>query len=563
MTSSTERGPAVSLSLKGDGVAAAYATGALALHDGEAKATSEIALPKGAVAAAPYAEGWLVAMPDSTHLVPVSPSKPVRGKAAMFADGGSDIAAFAVAVDGIAVARAESLELWTHAGKPRWSVTSGPWIATAILPGHVLALGADGALAFAAARDGSMIGTLRLASTEDPTAWRLAVIDASKVVLALGEFLVWVDVATKKTIRRVRCKEKVTALAADAEFVAAGLEGGDVSIFRAASGDPGATLEAHPGGVRLVAMGKAALFSAGAEGALRAFPRSELDVAKAKSAPVTALHARGDLVAVGDHTGAVQVLKGGLPVMTRPLGETILSVHLARNDALIVASPRLVLHATKPWDKPRPLALRTKASAFAADEDYAFAGTDAGSVDVYDLAESTHVTTYALSDGDVTALVRLPGKLLVVGTGALDGRVFLVDVTEAKVKSRLEPHDEAFGVTCLAADPRGRLVASGADDGSIALIDPSKGKVLARLRVRETPVSLAFDDAGRRLACVFADGAAALVHLGPRGATMEDVPLTGASRAAWGADAVFGFGDGRVQRLAVKANGEGVRARPD
>ncbi|MBS2019861.1 MAG: hypothetical protein JST00_43765 [Deltaproteobacteria bacterium] len=560
----TARGPAVSFALKGDGLAAAFESGLLHLHDAEAKITSEVALPKGALGALPYAEGWLVRMPNATHLTPVGgggEKKPVRGKAALFADGGSDIAAFAVAVDGIAIARAESLELWTHAGKPRWSVPSGPWVATAMIPGHVLALGEDGALAFAASRDGSTVGTLRLASTEPPSEWRLAVIDPTKVVLALGEFLVWVDVASKKTLRRVRCKEKVTALAADAEFVAAGLEGGEIQVFRAGSGEPGALLAAHDGGVRLLALGKAALFSGGAKGGVKATPRLELDVAPAKTAPVTALASRGDLVALGDHAGTVQILKNGLPLVTRPLGEEILSVSLTRSDSLVVASPRLVLVLPKPWDKPRPLALRTKATAFAADEDYAFAGTDSGAVDVYDLAESTHVTTYALSDGDVTALARLPGKLLVVGTGALDGRVFVVDVTEAKVKSRLEPHDEAFGVTCLASDPRGRLVASGADDGSIALIDPAKGKVLARLRVRETPVSLAFDDAGRRIACVFADGTAALVHLGPRGATMEEIQLSGASRTAWGASAVFGFVDGRVQRLSVKANGEAA-ARP-
>jgi len=129
------------------------------------------------------------------------------------------------------------------------------------------------------------------------------------------------------------------------------------------------------------------------------------------------------------------------------------------------------------------------------------------------------------------------------------------------VLHRLEPHDEAFAVTCLAYDPRGRIVASGADDGSIALIDPAKGKVLARLRVRETPISLAFDSDGRRLACVFADGTAGLVKLGPRGASMEDVPLTGAARVAWGDEAVFGFLDGRVESLPGTSKGEGARAR--
>lgn len=500
-------------------------------------------------------------MPESTHLVPVNPQKPVRGKAAMFADGGSDITAFAVALDGIAIARAESLELWTHAGKPRWSVASGPWVATAIFQGHVVALAEDGALVFTAMKDGSTVGTLRLASTEPATEWRLAVIDPARVVLALGDWLVWIDVATKKTLRRVRAKEKVTALAADPDFVVAGLEGGGVETFRAGTGDPGAAFDAHEGGVSLLALGKGALFTGGARGGVRAWKRGELDVRERPSAPVTALGARGDVVAVGDVAGNVRVLEAGKEVASRPLGEPVLFAHVARGDVIVAATSRVVLAAGRPWDKPRPIALRTKATAFAADEDYAFAGNETGSVDVYDLAESAHVTSYALSDGDVTALVRLPGKLLVVGTGALDGRVFVVDVMEAKVLHRLEPHDEAFGVTCLACDPRGRLVASGADDGSIALLDPAKGKVLARLRVRETPVSLAFDGAGRRIACVYADGTAGLVELGARGARVDEVPVTGASRAAWGDDAVFGFADGRVQRLAGGEKREAPRPR--
>jgi len=548
--------------LKGDGVAAALESGVLVVHDVEAKPGAEVTLPKGACGACPFADGWLVRLAASTHLVPVSPSRPVRGKAAMFADGASDITAFTVAVDGIAVARAASLELWTHAGKQRWSVEGGPWVATAIVPGHVLALAEDGALVFTAMRDGSTAGVLRLASTEPASSWRLAVIDPTRVVLALGDWLVWIDVATKKTIRRVRANEKVTALTADAEWVVAGLENGTVQSFRVATGDPAASFEAHEGGVRLAALGKGALFTAGERGGVKAFTRAQLDVEQRATAPISALASRGDVVAVGDHAGNVRILEGGVERASRALGEPIVSVHLTRARALVVASSRVVLAAPPPWSAPRPLALRAKATAFTADDDYAFAGTDSGSVDVYDLAESTHVTSYALTDADVTALVRLPGKLLVVGTGALDGRVFVVDVVDAKVLHRLEPHDDAFGVTCLATDPRGRLVASGADDGSIALIDPVKGKTLARLRVRETPVSLAFDDAGRRLACVFADGTAALVQLGPRGATIDEITLSGAAKVAWGDEAVFGFGDGAVQRLAGGAR-EPARARAD
>jgi len=533
----------------------------LGLFDGEAKRTGEVAMPAGALLAMPFGSGWLVQTTGATHLTPVDPAKPVRGKAAMFADGGSDVTAFAVAVDGIAVARTGSLELWTHAGKQRWVVESGPWLQTAIVRGHVLALGEDGALVFTQMRDGATVGTVHLASTEAATEWRLAVIDAGRLVLGLGDWLVWIDVVTKKTLRRVRAKDRVTSLAADGEWVAAGLADGSVQIFRAEDGEPGASFDAHEGGVAVLALGKKALFTAGVSGPVRAFPRTSLGAARRVASPVTALAARGDLVATGDQLGNVRILKAGAEVGIRPLGEPVTSVFLGKTGALVAASGRMVTSAAPPWDAPRPLALRTKATSFAADDDYAFAGTEAGSVDVYDLGEGTHVTTYALAEGEVTALARLPGRLLVVGAGALDdGKIFVVDVTEAKVVHRLEPHDEAFGVTCLAADARGRLVASGADDGSIALLDPVRGKVLARLRVRETPVSLAFEASGRRLACVFADATAGVVELGNRGATIDDLALRGVSRVAWGDDVAFGFADGRIERVQPGRKGEPARA---
>lgn len=559
---------ALALVARADGAFAVEESGVLGVYDAEGKRTSAIALPSGAVQAQPFADAWLCRVPGVTHLAP-SNAKPVRGKPSVFADGGTDVTAFAVAVDGVAVARTESLELWTHAGKQRWSV-AGSWLALTIVTGHVIALAEDGALVFTAMRDGSTVGTLRLASTEPATEWRLACIDAARVVLGLGDWLVWIDVATKKTIRRVRTRDKVTALAADAEWVVAGTDTGWAQAFSSDSGDPGAAFEAQQGGVIALALGKKTLFSggsAGSEPGVRAWPRASLDVAKRSASPVTALAARGDLVAVGDGSGIVRVLRAGNEVWARPIGDVPTAVHLARGNVVVAATSKVILHSTALVSvadaaaaPARPLALRAQATAFAADDDYAFSGTDSGLVDVYDLAEATHVTSYALSDGDVTALARLPGKLLVVGTGALDGRVFIVDVTEAKVLHRMEPHDEAFGVTCLAHDPRGRIVASGADDGSIALIDPLKGKVLARLRVRETPISLAFDKEGRRIACVFADGTAGLVKLGPRGATIEEIPLTGVARVAWGDEAVFGFTDGRIERLAVSPSPVAARS---
>jgi WD40 repeat protein len=215
----------------------------------------------------------------------------------------------------------------------------------------------------------------------------------------------------------------------------------------------------------------------------------------------------------------------------------------------------VLLRAPKPWGLPKPLALRSTASAFAADDLYAFAGTLNGSVDVYDLESGRPVTTYALSQDDrITALARLPGALLAVGTGALDGRVMFVDVAEAKIVHRLEPHQEAFGVTSLACDARGRIVASGGDDGIVALLDPAKGRVLARLRMPETPIALAFEQSGRRLACAFADGAAAIITLAATGAAVDDVSVKNVAKVAWGAQApVFGLNDGAVSRGSASA----------
>ncbi len=500
---------------------------------------------------AAFSDAWLVRVQGATALSPTN-AKPVRGKLSVFADGGSDVEAFAVAVDGVAVARSESVELWTHAGKLRWSVP-GAWVAVAIVPGHVISLATDGVLAFMTMRDGSTAGTLHLASTTPAASWRLAVIDSARVVLALGDWLVWIDVATRKTIRRVRARESVTAVTADATWVVAGTEAGWVQAFASETGEPGGSFEAEEGGVNALALGKKTLFAGGQKPGVRAFPRTKLAVTKPAASPVTSLAARGDLLAVANDAGQLQWLRGGLEVASHALGESLKSVFLGRTETLVSATSRVILSVSPPWKDVRPFALRAPLTAFAADDDYAFAGTDSGSVDVYDLGESTHVTSYALSEADITQLARLPGRLLVVGTGALDGRVFVVDVTEAKVLHRMEPHDEAFGVTCLVSDPRGRIVASGADDGSIALIDPVKGKVLARLRVRETPVSLAFDREGRRLACVFADGTAGLVKLGPKGATIENLSLAGATCVAWADEAMFGFSDGRVEPLAGSA----------
>jgi hypothetical protein len=371
----------------------------------------------------------------------------------------------------------------------------------------VVTIELDGGLLFVN-KQGEEEGTLRLASVDPPDTWRIAKLTWTQLVLAMGEWLVWIDGDSRKVIRRVRARGKVADVIVEGPKLVARLEDGLTQTFDVATG--------------------------------------EAKVA----APVTAMCARGDLVISGDKAGRVRIQKNDTDLGSLSAGETVIGVHLTKKELAVAATARVLVRAPKPWTAPRPIALRAPSSAFAADDAYAFVGTMTGSVDVYDLENGKAVTSYDLSSDDrITALARLPGACLAVGTGALDGRVLLVDVAEAEIVHRLTPHQEAFGVTCIATDPRGRLVASGGDDGMVILIDPAKGRVLARLRMPETPVSLAFEQTGRKLACAFADDTAAIISLGAKGASVDEIEVRNVAKVAWTTNGpVFGLGDGGITR---------------
>lgn len=521
------------------------------LFDAKGARVGEQKLDKRAEAVARFGDEWLVLCEKQKHLGRVSQGS----STAPFAAGKGTIGAFGVGRDdAVAVARGEAIELWSRDDEKRWSAKGGPFLQAAVARDHVVALGEDGALYFFGRDKGEAFGALRLASPDPVEGWRLAHVDGCVVVLALGEWLVWIDTGTRKTIRRVRARSKVSAVAADPAHVVVAVEEGFVQAFRASTGEPRASFSVHEDGVAAIALGAEALFTMGSSGAgnVRACDRETLDVTVRAASPVCSIAARGGIAAVGDRSGRVRVL-GSSSADLREVGafttgEGPRGLFVAKDETVIAACSRVVMRVQPPYQAPRPIALRAAPTAFAADEGYVFAGTQTGAVEVYELAAGRHVTTYALSSDDrITALLRLAGATLVVGTGALDGRVLFVDVADAKVVHRVSPHDEAFGVTCLASDARGRIVASGGDDGSVALLDPAKGRVLAKLRVNETPTSIAFEPSGRRLACVFADGTAAIVTFAQKGATVSDLGLRGATHVAWGDGLVFGFRDGHAE----------------
>lgn len=514
---------------------------------------------------APHAEmrwvvdGWLAAVPGETSLVRQAHA---TGRTLRVAHGDTNISSFAVSGEQVAIARHDGLELWTLADQRRWRVSGAAFVAVAFAGRTLVAIRGDGEIVFVSLLKGAEQGTLKLAAPEPVPSWRLASIDAARVAISLGEWLVIVDGASQKVVRRTRARGPIVSLAATDKRVVVGIADGWVQAFDAFTGEARGAIEAHGEPVTCVTTAGTSIVSATKQSSLvRSWDESALQATARGGAPVTALAARGPLVAVGDRSGRLRLLKGVEEMSSIRLDGAIGGVHIAETETVTGATGSVLVRLAKPWKLPQPILLSAPSTAFAIDDAYAFSGSESGTVDVFELARGSLVTSYALSEAGITALLRLPGAKLVVGTGALDGRLFVVDVAEAKVVFRIEAHQEAFGVTALAAEPRGRLVASGSDDGRVALIDPAKGRVLAHVTLSETPVSLAFDATGRKLAAALADGSSVVIFLDRR-AAVTPLPYRGVTRVAWGDTLLLGMAEGpveRCERLPAGAADEGAK----
>jgi WD40 repeat protein len=489
------------------------------------------------------ARGWIVSHAGEDHLVRVSGTE-----RSVLAKGESAVTSFKVSGEQVAVAREEGVDYWNVSGQLRWQHEGGPFLAVTVIGKTVVALKADGELEFLAVMSGSVTGRMKLEVPEAASTWHLAAVEGSRFALGLGDFLVIVDAAKEKVFRRTRMRAKVTSLAANERRVLVGLDDGWIQVVDPLTGDARGALETHRTAVRAVGFGKGVVLTAAQAEPLRVWDEAQLSGAPVASSPVSSLAARGALVAVGTKAGRARILKGVEEVGATRLAGPASFVHVADDESVLAVSASLVIRLEKPWKTPKPVVLESTCTAFAADDAYAFSGNDQGTVDVFDLEAGKKVTSYELSDGTISALVRTRGVHLVVGTDALDGRVFVVDVAEASVVHRIEAHQDAFGVTCLAAEPRGRLVASGSDDGTVALIDLAKGRVLARLPVAEAPTSLTFDSTGKRLFVALGNGVVTAFALDQKGkASTIDVPKT--TCVAWSDGLVCGLVDGRVEHV--------------
>ena len=538
-------------SLADGGVAALSDEGSIVLLDASGAVASQLTLPGGSarptgMQAAPKS-GWLVACAQQDHLLHV-----VGGASGALAKDASAVYAMRASGEQVAVARFDGIDLWTIAGRRRWQHEDGSFVAVTIVGKTVVGLKADGELVFLSMMNGSVSGHLKLEATEAAHTWKLVPLEGSRFALGLGEWLVIVDAAKEKVFRRARLRGKVSALAANDRHVLVGLDDGWVQVVDALTGETRGALEVHSSPVRAVALHKGVFFT-GAGDEVRAWDDALLSGAPIAASPVTALAARGALAAVGAKSGRLRIQKGVEEVGSMRLDSGVTFTHVTSDESVIAVTSSLLVRLEKPWRAPKPIMLSAPCTAFAADDNYAFSGNEHGVVDVFDLESGTKVTSYELSDATISALVRTRGVHLVVGTDALDGRIFVIDVAASEVLHRIEAHQDAFGVTSLAVEPRGRIAASGSDDGTIALIDIGGGKVLARLTVGEAPVSIAFDASGKRLVAALADGSVTMIALDKRGA-MSAVKVPPTARIAWGASGnqlLCGLTDGRVDVVTL------------
>jgi WD40 repeat protein len=544
------------LTAQGEGhIAALSSDGRISVVSVAGQAITAIALPRSKSDAP--AKAFPVAVQDAGARGMIAMYKEERqllqlqgNERSAIAKGESEILAFHVSGEFLVVGRKDLAELWTLQGKQRWTFDEGPVVAVTVVGKTVVVLKADGEMVMLPVMSGAVSGRMKLEVPERANTWHLAPIEGSRFALVLGDWLVIVDAAKEKVFRRTRLRAKATALASSERRIVVGLEDGWLQAIDPLTGEIRGAVEAHARAVVSLAIAKTSVVSVAEGSALRGWDVSLASTALVPASPVTALAGHAALIAVGTHNGRIRIQKGVEELGTLRTDGSVNFVHITRNEVIIAVSTSLVVRAEAPWRTVQhPIVLGVPCTAFAADDTYMFSGTQTGSVEVVELQTGKKLTSYELTDASISALARARGVYLVVGTDSLDGRLFVVDVAEATVVHRIEAHQEAFGVTSLAIEPRGKVAASGSDDGSIALIDLAKGRVLARLRVPEAPVSLAFDTTGKRLAAVLYDGTVVLFALDKR-AAMQTVTVPPAKRVAWSEGAqsfAIGLETGRIQ----------------
>ena len=265
------------------------------------------------------------------------------------------------------------------------------------------------------------------------------------------------------------------AFSADAKYILAANDEGQVFLVNAATGQRLPMAEAHRGPVSALFFSSddTEAFSAGLDGSLRRWSvqtGKPLDPIFKAGAAITAADAGRRLLATGTSKGGVQLWdRASGKLLAEMAHAAAVNVLAIRADEAVVfsASADATVRLWRPDSGPIGNPLKHEAAvttlALAPGNQYLATGTGGGIVHLYDVSGIAQLMQKLDQRGQITALVWAPnGTTLAIGSSS--GDIVLWDLGSGRQIAGPARHDGS--VTALAYSPDGVLLASSSEDGT-------------------------------------------------------------------------------------------------
>jgi katanin p80 WD40 repeat-containing subunit B1 len=166
---------------------------------------------------------------------------------------------------------------------------------------------------------------------------------------------------------------------------------------------------------------------------------------------------------------------------------------------------------------------------FDMNEEHVFAGSEGGSIRLWNLGEQKVVRTFSGAHRSSVTCMDMHPYCDLFCSGSLDTNVRLWDTRKKQPLLTLKGHSGR--VNCVCFSPDGRWISSGSDDGYLKLWDLTAGKLLMDLKARPVTRGGGSGSGGG----ISAVGSGSSVVSGSCGATSSAVMKQGAAARPYGA----------------------------